>query len=551
MKKFLFTLTVGLLAVFFLKPSFADDVTTSVTVGNSAPSFTVAPAENPASDNTTPTDVGSNVTFQATGTDNNSEDYYLAICQTDAITPGAAGAAPTCDGGSFCISSATASTVQSTCNYAAQSGDSENEAWFAFVCDDNTSSACSDSSQGSGSSGSPFSVNHAPSFTVVGNDGPKNPGEDVTWTTTASDSDTAGTSDTVKLLVCASAGISGGACTGTQLCASSFVASDPSCAYSIPNPSVGGSIDAFVYVVDNHNFPASGGVHGTQSDFTISNVAPVVTAVTINGGSDITLTENSTTAITVTGTVTDNNSCTDIASVETSVYRSAVTYAGCDINAEDNNNSCYAQVSCSVVGGGNTCTGTSDASADYTCSVSIQYHADPTDTATIYVAENWLSTLVAEDTAAASDATEVSAGVEMNSLIAYNVSSSIAYGSLGTGESNDPLDKITTITATGNVGLDEELDGDDMCTDYPTCAGDTIVVGQQEYALASSTAYGAGTSLTGTPAEAELNCPKTISTGSPETADTWWGLEVPLGTAAGSYTGQNTIVAVKGETAGW
>jgi hypothetical protein len=108
------------------------------------------------------------------------------------------------------------------------------------------------------------------------------------------------------------------------------------------------------------------------------------------------------------------------------------------------------------------------------------------------------------------------------------------------------LDKTTTITATGNVGLDEELSGTDM-----TSGGNTIGVAYQKYALAGSTAYASGTALSTSGTEAELNCLKTTVSGTPATKNTWWGLEIPAGTVSGSYSGTNTIIAIKGETANW
>ncbi|MCA9379369.1 hypothetical protein KC640_02985 [Candidatus Dojkabacteria bacterium] len=531
-------------------PVWADSVTTSVTVGNSAPSFTAGPAESPASDGTTPTNVGSDVTFTATGTDSNNEDYYLAICKTNSVTP-VNGGAPTCGGGSWCISTATTSASQASCAYTALQGDAESNDWYAFVCDGNSSAAdCSSSSQGTGGSGSPFKVNHPPVFNSYSNDTPKNPGQDITWSTDAStlDNDTDTASDTVKLVVCKTAGVSGGDCDGgasDRWCQSSLVASDPSCAYSIPTPTADGAVSAYVYLFDSHNLGATTN-QGSSSDYTVNNVAPVVSAVTLNGGSAITLTEGTTTNVVIGATVTDNNACNDGLSVETSLYRSGVGYGTCDTNPEDDDNNCYAVISCSVVGAGNTCTGATDASADYTCTVAVQYFADPTDASTVYPTENWLATVKATDDNAATDNAEVAAGVEMNSLVGYSVTSSIAYGSLGVGQSNDPLDKITTVTATGNVGLDQEVSGTNM-----TSGPNNILVGYQHYALAGSTAYASGTSLTGTPTEIELNCQKTTSTGAPATANTWWGLSVPVGTIAGSYSGTNTLVAVKGEIVNW
>lgn len=526
-----------------------ETVTTQVTVGNSAPTFTAGPAENPASDNTTPTNEGSNVTFQATATDSNSEDYYLAICKTNSVTA-TNGGAPTCGGGNWCITSATTSGNQASCNYTTLDGDAESNVWYAFVCDGNASAAnCSSSSQGTGSSGSPFAVNHDPTFSAVsdnggaGVDSGADPGGTMTFTATASDGDTAGTADTVTLVVCAdTSGATIGGCSGTQLCISSASASNPTCNYSVPSVIPDATPSYYAYVFDSHSF-ASASNYRTGT-YIINNVAPTVSSVTLNGGSDITTLVKATTAdIPITAVVSDNNSCNDLSTVEASLYRSAITYAGCDTNGEDNNNNCYAQVSCSVSGG--SCTGNSDATANYSCTVSVQYHADPTIASTQYDAQNWLATVNAIDDDAASDNDEVAAGVEMYTLNAQDVTAAINYGSLDVGQSNDPLDQTTVVTNRGNIGLDQEVSGTDL-TDV-----DSIDVSYQKYALATSTAYASGTALSTSPTETELNCAKTTVTASPATATIWWGIEIPAGIAPGTYSGSNTLSGIIGEIVNW
>ena len=528
--------------------AYADTVTTSVTVGNSAPSFTAGPLENPTSSITTPTNVGSSITFQATASDSNSENYYLLICSSNSATP-TNGGAPTCGATTWCTSTATTSGSQASCSYTTQLADTTSNDWYAFVCDGNSSAAsCSTAQQGSGDSGSPFVVNHSPSFSSPFNNSPQNPGSTVTWTTTASDSD----SNTVKLLVCKTPGITDGTCDGDTWCSTSLVASNPTCGYSIPSVYPDGIYDAYVYVVDQYNLGSADATQGSNVSFTVNNVAPVVSAVTINGGSAIDLTESSTKAVTLTATVTDNNSCYggEISSVLGYVYRSGVGYTGCDTSGEADNNYCYPEISCSVVGG--TCTDNTDGSANYTCTVDLQYYADPTDTNTQYPDDNWLDTIKAIDDDTASSITQVSSGVELNSLTAFDVTGSINFGSLGADESNDPLDKIITTTPTGNVGLDQEHSGSaNMCTDYPTCAvGTPIAVSYQKYALTSLTSYPSATVLSTAPTEVELNVLKP-TTGSPTTKNTWWGILIPSGTISGAYSGANTVTAVKGESADW
>jgi hypothetical protein len=357
----------------------------------------------------------------------------------------------------------------------------------------------------------------------------------------------------VKLIVCKTAGISGDDCDGgasDRWCESSLVASNPSCGYDIPSVAADGTFDAYVYIVDEHDFGATSGSQGSNVSFTINNVAPVVSAVTINGGSAIDLEESTTKEVTLTATVSDNNSCQDISTVLGYVYRSGIGYTGCDTSGEANNDNCYPEVSCSVSGG--TCEGSTDASADYTCTVNLQYYADPTDANTEYPTQNWLDTIKATDDDSATDNLEVSTGVEMNSLTAFDVTGSINYGGLAPEESNDPLDKIVTTTPTGNVGLDQEHSGAaNMCVDYPTCSGGTpIAVSYQEYYTVSSRSYGSGTDLSTTPTEVELDVEK-IRNGTVYTKNTWWGILIPTGTVTGEYAGANTITAVKGETANW
>jgi hypothetical protein len=517
-----------------------------VVAAYEAPAFTVQPAENPASDGTTPTNEGANLTVQATATDAWSENYYLAICKTNAVTA-VNGGTPTCPGGNWCISGSTVSGVQASCNYTAVNGDAESNDWYAFVCDGNATGAmCSASSQGTGASGSPFKVNHDPAFSAASTTAANyNPGASVTFQSTASDPDTDTVADTVILVVCKTAGVTGIACDGggaDTWCASTAAASNPTCNATLPAVQPNGTIAAYVYVFDNHGLASTGATQGANVGIVVNNVAPSISAITLNGGSDITLTEATTTNVPITATVTDANSCQNISSVSSTVYRSAVTYAGCDTGGEADANSCYAVITCSVVGG--SCIDNTDSSANYTCIVSMQYHADPTDASTQYTAQNWLNTIIAADGTNTTN-TEIGVGVEVLSLIGYDTTGSISYGNLDVGQSNDPLSKVVTITATGNVGLDVEFSGTDMT------GSSTIGVGNQKHSFSTPTSYASGTALTGSATEYEINVLKTTTTGTPQTKNSYWGLLIPGGTIPGVYTGNNTITAVKGESAQW
>ena len=540
----------------------ATDLSTSVVVGNTAPSFSVTPYEDPVSSSSSPTNAGSEVTFKATADDPNGEDWYLAICKTNAVTP-TNGGAPTCDGGAWCISSATADESEASCSYTTSDGDSESNDWYAFACDGNSSDAkCSSASQGSGDSGTPFKVNHRPSFTAFQDNSPADPGDTVTWTTTASDPDTDGTADTVTLYVCKANDFTGSACgAGGEWCHSTATSTNPSCSYDIPIPYQDKDYNAYGFVIDNHNFAASGGSEGSDSTLTVSNVAPSVSNIQLldtDESGDLTLTtpEGETSGFKVKFTVTDNNSCLnasggdEISSAIINVYRSGIGQANCQASGDYNANNCYPDAytswtpSCSQDAG--TCSGASDSDANWTCTFSLQYHADPTVDNSQYPSENWLASVQAtDDDSATSSLTESATGNEMGMFLAYSVlESNISYGNVGAGSTS--AQQETTVKATGNVGLDENLSGTDM-----TSGANTIAVTQQEHSFTDGFTYGSGTDLTTTSTEYELNCPKTTTTGSPATKKTYWLLQVPENTPPGTYSGTNTIEGVTGESADW
>jgi hypothetical protein len=522
----------------------ADTASTSVEVGNVAPSFTIDPHEDPASwgggssGGEGPTNAGDAVTFKATATDANGDQWKLLVCKVNQVS------GTDCYGGAsnrWCQSNYVNSGNEASCSYTTSDSDAQSNDWWAFACD---SQICSSASQGSGNSGSPFKVNHRPSFTAISNNSPKDPGENVTWTATVSDSDDDTYQDQVKLYVCATSGFDpSSGCSGTQLCASDWTTSNPSCSYSIPIPTPDTTYNAYVYVIDWHNFAASGSQQGANSSYTVDNVAPVVSNVTLNNGDNIDLIESSTKDVTVTATVSDNNSCQDIQTVKTSVYRSGIGWDGCNETNEQNDNYCYALITCTQISG--TCTGSNDVDANYTCTVSIWYHADPTDSGTQYPDQNWKNTVIAYDEALSGN-TEISTGVEMNSLVALDVTNSINYGTLAPGQAND-TDRIATVTATGNVGLDVEYSGTDM-----TSGSNIIPVSQQKYDLTGGKTWdNMDYTLSTTPTERELNCQKTTNHSNPATKNTYFRIKIPEGQPTGTYSGTNTFGAVKGEPSEW
>jgi len=388
-------------------------------------------------------------------------------------------------------------------------------------------------------------INQAPTFTAVSNDSPALPGETVIWSTTASDTD-----GQVKLLVCKTAWIANGVCVEGSWCTSNLVNNNPSCSYSVPNPTSVGTYNAYVYILDNQNEPATGSLQGSNKSFVVNSVAPTVVNVSLNGGSAIDLVENSTKAVNLTAQVVSQNTCSSIGTVKGYVYRSGVGYTGCDTLAEGNDNHCYPEISCTL--DANSCTDPTASSANYTCTVNIQFHADPTDSNVTYATENWLATVVAANTSSQTGVGHLSTGVEMNSLLGITITSSLDYGDMLVGQSSTPyLNRVITSVPAGNVPMNQEHrgEGTGMCTDFsvspPTCGGATpIPLSSQRYSLNSTTAYSSGTPLTGSAASVLIDIPKATST-NPTGKNVWWGIEIPNNTAVGQYNGMVSVIPTK------
>lgn len=289
-------------------------------------------------------------------------------------------------------------------------------------------------------------------------------------------------------------------------------------------------LTASVILVGVLIFAASVSADTVSTSVTVGNATPSISATTLNNSSAITLTENTTKTLYATTTVTDANGCSTIYAVNADFYRSAVGASSCDTGGEANSNSCYPRVSCTVAAG--TCSGGADTAADYVCSTSLQYYADPTDSGA-YSAQNWVVNIEAGDGVATS--TDSTTSVELNTLAALNVTASIDYGTLAANSNTGATNSTTTVTNTGNSNIDPDLSGTDM-----TGAG-TIAVGNQEYS-ASPFVHGAGTDLSTTPTSLNITLPKRTS--GEVTDDISWGISVNAGTPTGAYSGTNTFTAV-------
>ncbi len=573
--------------------------TTSVNVLNTPPQWTIDAEEEIGSSTTTPTNSGSQVAWVATATDSNGAPYFLLICDT--ATPPIPGQAtntnnlgiapPSCVATStqWAVSTGTISGTEARAATTTTEAMAESNNWYAWICDDDPDNARCNVlyKQGTGTTSSPFNVNHRPTFTAYSDNSNASsvPGTTITWTSTADDADVTGTADTVKLFVCStnSFNVVTSACNATTIATSSFVASDPTATYTIVIPTRDANYGAYGFVIDNHGHAATGGQQGVDSVLTVGNATPYVNAgdITLNNGQNITLTTpaGQTTGLLLQFAASDNNSCqtstssAEIVGYNVSVYRSNNSTSTCDSIGEYDANDCYTStvpqstwnISCTA--STTSCGGPTDVTMIYECSFPLWYIADPTlggATSTPYSTSTWAAAAAArDDDGAVGVLRQGSITQGLNGLLAFALDTiAIPYGSLEPGDRNTTLTSTTTMRATGNVGLDQLLTGESMCRTYttavtcPTSATSTIAERFQVFATSSVT-YGNASSSgkflsSTTQKELEINILKPQATSTQTSGVTYWGIEVPSTiTLAGAYTGENTFFGKVAEPDDW
>ncbi len=530
----------------------ADVATTTVTVQNAPPAFTVDPAESPVSTSTSPVNVGGTISFTATADDPEDNSYYLIVCDSPGVTAHN-GAAPTCDNTQFCVSGLTADTNQATCVYNnVTDPGSEIEEWYAYVCDNHATEAdCSSYSQGSApniaASSSPFYVNHAPVFTAVNTTiDNQEPGGTFTFTASTTDSDVEGGADVLYLYICdTNSWATSTGCGGTTLCTATSTSPNVSCDWTSPIPTADQAYTYYAFVKDWHEMPASN--NPRTNTYTVINVAPTIGAgsIVLNNGNDINLNIRGAPEVVVvasSSTVIDNNGCSDLANGTSTIYLSSVT-GGPDCTADDNN--CYqiGTANCMIT----DCSGTT---AHLICSTTMAFYTIPTDTGD-YSASSWFvrMTAIDDDGAKGSNSYTTLNGVEVIASAALDVSESqIDYGTVKSSFDTGDYNATTTIVNYGNTPLDSDISGTDMTKG--TSSTDKIPANQQTYDLSNFTYPGTYTLSSTTPATLDVVVPRPTSTAD-VSDQVFWGIAIPAGTPSGDYGGTNTFQAAVDSDGNW
>lgn len=500
-----------------------------------------------------------------------------------------------------------ATTTLETGPFASSTG--ERFEWYAWICDaiDNDSRCNTTFTQGTSSTAtpysSPFHVNDRPTFTAYSDTSPGVPGSTIVFQSTSSDSDVIGGQDRVRLIVCTASSTYS---TTTNLCASgeglatttAFVQQHATATYTIVIPTQDQNYTAYGFIIDEHGHEAGGVIQASDSTLTVDNLAPFITSseIVINGGQDLVLTEaaGTTTGFTLSFEVDDYNSCQnatgtdEISDYIISIYRSGIgttSPVGCwgsttaQAASEYNPNNCYTSksgaatwdISCTAsTTAPGSCGGASDRYVVYDCTFPLWYVADPTASgtaSTTFDSQDWRAAVSAvdDDGATTTVHTQSDIGQEVLAFLAFSLNTlTIPYGSVEPGDisGGGTLHATTTIAATGNIGLDQRLSGESMCDldfygvtvgNCPTNNTSTIADRFQRFSTTADP-YGSGIELSSTTpgTELEVNVKKSTTTAIQATGITYWGIQVPATISrAGSYTGENTFIAVAGEPADW
>ncbi len=537
-----------------------DSMNFTINVANNAPSVG-SPSDN-SSSVSTPTNVGSNVTFTTTATDSNGDGYWLAICKTGgSIVADEAGGAPSCTAGNWCISSsAVASGSQNTCTYTALQADSMSNAWEAYTCDNNsTGSSCSSSNTGD----SPFNVNHPPVIGTVtigpsyGSSASVAPGNgstgEVYFRVGVTDPDTESPADTVDMYACSpdttSFDASSGACTGGSLyCSVTGVSSgsNADCTDSnlVPVPTAhalgANAKDVKIYLRDSSSTPLKD--DGTNNDYTyeVTDVDPSISSFNVVNNPLVPIAGSSNTQ-SFSATITDNNGYADVESASGAIYLAPATLKStgdCNTVSELN---CYDISICELSSG-------SGANVTVTCGTG----SHPLTTwFNISPSSSWKAHInsVAGST---TYSFETESSFTVNSLNAISVSElNIPYGSLALGAVS--ASKTTTLQNAGNIVTDVLIDGLNMTADSNILAraqqhwspSSSFTWGDSDYTLVENAAVGSASAGCSDRSIAVTSDHNTM-TNSP----IYWKIKIPSSQASGSYSGTNSFSATPNDCSG-
>jgi hypothetical protein len=293
-----------------------------------------------------------------------------------------------------------------------------------------------------------------------------------------------------------------------------------------------------IYASDAYCFRVTNA--GTELDFygTVAELAlkfdPQISSVSLNDGLDISLTPGTTTIVIASTTVTDFNGYVDLAHATATIYRSGAG-AACTPDSND----CYVL---STENGACSFTNCSGNSCSVQCTADVAFHADPTDSGSVYEGEEWLAYLEVEDNAGGYDF-DSAPGVELFTLRALQVDSLINYGALEANSDTGSTNASTTVTNLGNVDINIDVEATDL-----TDGGTSYIPAEQQKMATTTFTYSACVSCyqlsSTTPVTLGINLNKPTVDTPPVETDVYWGIAVPLNVNSAPHTGVNIFTAI-------
>ena len=265
---------------------------------------------------------------------------------------------------------------------------------------------------------------------------------------------------------------------------------------------------------------------------TVLSQAPTVSGVVLNSSTPITLTENTTTIVTCSGTVSSAGGYGDVSGVTSSISLFSVSNT-CFAGTGADPNNCYLESTAACV----TSSG-SGTSMHVVCTDYIWFHADSTDASSSWSGQGWVCQIRAHT--AGGDGSGTSATQTLNSLAAQNVVPlTITYGNLAPNTNASGPMSTTTVSSTGNIAINVLLKGSTMYNGI-----NSLAPNYQHYSTSTLT------NSTTLNADGVTNKLLLLGQGKPTTHPTnqttaiGWSIDIPNAQTPGTYLGINTSTVI-------
>jgi hypothetical protein len=292
------------------------------------------------------------------------------------------------------------------------------------------------------------------------------------------------------------------------------------------------------------------------ADVTISNVAPSVDSVFVNdaeydmvddyggpgGALSGVISAGSTGTFHVNGVISDENGIDDIEGFSVDFTRFDLTLEeeeSCFDDEDTTPTFCYHNyddTNCTIDD-----TYGDSTQARYDCEFTIWYVIHATDAnADVYSADYWELEVAVEDE---EDVDEEYYALEMETVLALDIPSTLSFGTLALGESTTTgNNQEMSITQYGNddadvqVSMSDDMDCDGSTTDIPK--------GNVEWSL-TDVASGSGTYLTSSSVDTSFNLVAVATVDQvPLSKILYWNIAIPDTGVEGTCTGATTITAI-------